>query len=46
MLENSNSLNRFSNLDRLTFRNVKPVFLGMRNSKDLPRKSHGAIVQR
>ena len=46
MLENSNSLNKFSNLDRLTFRNTRPVFLGVSKAKELPSKSLGAIIKR
>ena len=46
MLENSNSMNKFSNLDRLTFRNTRPVFLGFSNAKDVPRRSLGAIKTR
>ena len=38
MLENSNSKNRFSNLDRLTFRNTRPVFLGLGTIRGMVKK--------
>jgi len=42
MLENSNSKNKFSNLEGLSFLKTRPVFLGMGTVKDLSRKQTAA----
>ena len=43
MLENSNSKNKFSNLDRLAFRNTRPVFLGLGVVKSISKKQTNVL---
>ena len=42
MLENSNSKNKFSNIEGLSFLKTRPVFLGLGTVKSLSRKQTAA----